>query len=79
MKYYIISEEKIEGIKYFRFSDTPNTFRAGKQAILSKAQKIDLDEAVDSWLKHHPVGQKFSNFLKSKGEENGILGSNNKR
>ena len=84
-KYYQISEEKIgkiecpkpsvfsgEGLAELEFA---NGFEAGKQAILSKEQKIDLDEAfreflcyreTNGWQKEGDGDMKFSDFIKEK-------------
>ena len=76
--YYLISEEETEnmGNPHNITDDYERAiFDLGKQAILSKAQKVDLDEAVRLWLKQGHIymdvwtGQGFADFLKAKGEK----------
>ncbi len=99
-KYYLISEEKVEKMQLI---DLPEVgclcsecidkhnknvaFNQIKQAILSKAQEVGLQEAFDVYIqlrmllgdefleRAKSLGkdyQDFESFLKSKGEVNGI-------
>ena len=65
MKVYILTKPIGDiTLKYIQSEPAAgNNFEVGKQAIFSALKEIDIDEALWEYLKYHPVGQKFSEYL----------------